>query len=449
MPSPTPSVKYFRGPLLRSLDDEHADFQEDALLLVHAAGPSAGKIYAAGPAPAIAREQGLSLERFGKSPGLLLPAFFDTHFHWVQDRVRTMPKTSLIEWLDRYAFPEEARFADRAYAREEARRFWKRIHSVGTVGGLCYSSIHEQALEEALAHAPEDFRIGNVLMTMNCPDTLRQSEDEAARSVWNCARRFQQRYVCTPRFAPACGPAALKAAAEASRTHGCLIQTHLAETLSEIQWVLGIYREMEGFEDVRNYTEIYQRCGLLDARTVLGHCIHLSPEEWRLLARAGCRIASCPTSNAPLAENGLGSGLFDFKTAQNHGIPWALASDIGGGPFLSLFDVMRSFVAQNQTAEQNQPDRPSQATFVRALHRATRKGAEVMGLGADRGLLDNGYYFDAVRVPAAPDVLGKTDPEEILAALLEPFAGDRAGMDTFVEETWAKGTRVYSKEDPA
>lgn len=38
------------------------------------------------------------------------------------------------------------------------------------------------------------------------------------------------------------------------------------------------------------------------------------------------------------------------RKTEHHDILWALASDIGAGPFLSMFDVMRSFVKQNTAA---------------------------------------------------------------------------------------------------
>ena len=33
---------------------------------------------------------------------VIMPSFFDMHFHWVQDDVREMPKASLLEWLEKY-----------------------------------------------------------------------------------------------------------------------------------------------------------------------------------------------------------------------------------------------------------------------------------------------------------------------------------------------------------
>ena len=46
---------------------------------------------------------------------VILPSFFDMHFHWVQDDVREMPKANLLEWLSRYTFPAENKFKNKKY----------------------------------------------------------------------------------------------------------------------------------------------------------------------------------------------------------------------------------------------------------------------------------------------------------------------------------------------
>lgn len=430
--------RVYRGAAVRSSSDTVSEYLKDALFLISTESDTAGKIVAAGPTAEIAAREGLPLDSIEKSEGLLLPAFFDTHFHWVQDDVREMPKTSLIEWLEQFTFPEEAKYGDREFAKAKAAFFWQRILSVGTVGGLCYSSIHEVALVEALAVAPADFRIGNVLMTMNCPDAIRQTEAEAIRSVEACASRWGERYVCSPRFAPTTAPSVLEASAVTAARHGCFQQTHLCETREEIAWVLDIYSQIQEYQDVDSYLGIYERAGMLSPQTVFGHCIYLSDREWELMADTGSRIASCPTSNAPIDSLGLGSGLFDFEKAESCGVPWSLASDIGGGPFLSMFDVMESFVAQNAAVGRGA------ATYTKALHRSTFRGAELMDLSKDRGMLVDDYFFDAIRVPMPDGFFEVGDGEAVISALVQGIPR-REATDAFVLETFVKGNSRFKK----
>ena len=81
-------------------------------------------------------------------------------------------------------------------------------------------------------------------------------------------------------------------------------------------------------------------------------------------------IAHCPTSNAPLKEKGLGSGLMNLEKIEKHKIRWALGSDIGAGPYLSMVDVMNSFVRQHKKS--------GLANYTKAFYRSTLAGEEML-----------------------------------------------------------------------
>lgn len=370
---------------------------------------------------------------------LMLPAFFDIHFHWVQDDVRLMPKENLLLWLSEYVWPYEADFINSEYSRQEAVSFGKKLLAAGTLGGACYASIHGHTVDHALENFKGRFAAGNVLMTMNSPDYLTQTEEDAVRLVEEKSSEYRERYAATPRFALTTGPDVMKACSEIARKNNSFIQTHLSETEKEIEAVLSCYRKIDGFEDIKTYTEIYKRCGILSSATIMGHCIHLSDEEYELLSETGTSIAHCPTSNAPVKDSGLGSGLFDFRKAEKAGVKWALASDIGGGPFLSMFDVMRSFVIQNR--ERGIDD----ATYVKALYRSTAAGAEILGLNKICGSLDTGKAADFILIDS-PAEKEKESAEEILKTAAESRADDRTQYLDLVQSTFFGGTELYLRK---
>lgn len=428
-----------RGRILNPLSDTRCDyFADGAIVATVEAEGTRSRILATGPANEVLPAHGFDPQKVESLPGVILPPFFDIHFHWVQDAVRTMPKDSLLEWLRLYTFPTEAHFADPDFAEAEAARFWPRILATGTIGGCCYSSIHENALEAALRHAAPDFLIGNVLMTMHSPPALTQSKADAIALVERAAGRHGGRYIASPRFAPTTAPEVMRAAGEAARTVQTFVQTHLAETSAEIEWVRTMYREFPGFEDIRTYTEIYERVGLLGPRTIMGHCLHLTDHEWKLLGDSGTMIASCPTSNAPHDQLGLESGLFDFRRAEAEGVRWALASDIGGGPFLSMLDVMQSFVAQNAAAG------VSEATRVRALYRATMAGAACIEKAATHGnfVPGRGFHFLHLPLEMAPK---EETAEAILEVILAPHVAQRDTYDAAIERTVLHGKTVFQR----
>ncbi len=94
----------------------------------------------------------------------------------------------------------------------------------------------------------------------------------------------------------------MRGAAELATQHGAYLQTHLAENREEIEKV------RNQFTWAQDYTEVYEKCGLLGPRTVLGHCIHLSERERAALAAAGA-------SGGPLPQR-------ESLPAQRHPPPW-------------------------------------------------------------------------------------------------------------------------------
>lgn len=439
MPNLSSSEEFraIRGAWLNPVSDERCDYYQDGLLIA-SKELGAWKVVELGSAESLIEKHQLEPSQIERESGLLMPPFFDMHFHWVQDEVRDMPKASLLEWLEKYTFPKEAAFADEDFAEEKAAFFWKRILATGTIGGLCYSSIHQTALEAAMRHAPEHFRVGNVLMTMNSPEALTQSDREAMELNSWASRTFGQRHVTSPRFAPTTGPDVISAASFAADGIGGFAQTHMCETQQEIDWVLSIYRDMPGFEDIDSYIQVYERTGFLGPKTVLGHCIHLSDAEWQLMAETDTVVASCPTSNGPLEERGLGSGLFDYRRADQEGVRWALASDIGGGPYLSMLDVMASFVRQNRAVGNES------ANFNRALFRSTQMGATILGLGESKGSFSAGKDLDYISVEASEEQLALGDADTVLAGVILPYETQRDVYDSLVRKTVIAGESVFS-----
>lgn len=368
----------------------------------------------------------------------IIPSFFDMHFHWVQDDVREMPKADLLTWLNKYTFPAEKKFENKEYSIKKAKKFFKKLTKSGTLGGAIYSSIHEHALLSAFDFALGDFIIGNVLMTINSPKYLTQSPEDAIKMVKKNASKFKNRYALTPRFALATDPMTMKKSSKVIEAFDSFKQSHLSETKQEINAVLDLYKNYEGFQDINNYTELYHKVGMLGEKSIMGHGIHLGVDELKLLSKTGTSIAHCPTSNASIRQRGLGSGLFDFRKIEKHKIKWALASDIGGGPFLSMFDVMRSFVAQNHK------EKVYEATYVKALYHATLAGAEMLKLKSTHGNLVKGKFANFLVLPKIQKPESLT-PEMVLKRYIDKMRNQRGNYDALVKMVFYKGQMVFSQ----
>lgn len=430
----TQKLNFYIGTIINPQSDDKCDFYPHGLLVTEKTDkrviikdilPLEKGVKKYGPAMSPK-----NTKDFGHS--VILPGFYDMHFHWVQDDVREMPKDSLLGWLEKYTFPAEMKFKDKKYAVTKATGFFNKLTSHGTVGGACYSSIHEHAVDAAIKKAKGHFVIGNVLMNMHSPEELTQTEEEALKLTKKLVEKHGRKHCFTPRFAITTTPKVMKEGSKIADKAGCFKQTHLSETPQEIDFVLSIYRRLPGFEKVSSYTEIYEKTGMLGKRSLMGHGIHLSPKELAILSKTKTSIVHCPTSNAPLKEKGLGSGLFDFKRVEKSKVRWALGSDIGGGPFISMFDVMRSFV------EQNSRKGLKGATYLKALYRSTLAGAEILGLGKVAGNLNKGKEASFIIVPMPKDKL-HADAETLLKSLIEPHKKQRNKYSDLVKEVYLNG----------
>lgn len=403
------------GNIINPINSKKCEYIKSGALLL-----KNGKIIKKGKSNTILSDLPVGCEVIDFDDCAIVPGFYDMHFHWVQDDVRLMPKDSLLEWLSKYTWPYEKKFSDKKYSKNRAQSFAKELVKEGTVGGAVYSSIHGHTVDDALKFFVGNYIVGNVLMTMNSPSYLSQTKRNALSLVKKLTQKYKNKYALTPRFAPTTHPSVMKEASKMAKKSRSFIQTHLSETQNEIDYVLSLYRNIEGIKNVKNYTDIYKKVGLLGPRTIMGHGIYLSDDELEVIQKTKTAIAHCPTSNAPIREKGLGSGLFNFKKVSKMNIPWALGSDIGGGPFLSMFDVMRSFVDQNKKAN------VKGVSYKEALYRATLAGAEILGKGKSSGSLEE-----------------KKDATFLVLDVAPPNKGN--SVEYYLEKIISRGLKTRSK----
>src|SRR5690348_6361810 len=99
----------------------------------------------------------------------------------------------LLEWLNRYTFPTEAKFADEQHARRIAEAFFDELLRNGTLTALIFSTIHEKATDIFFEEAERSgFRgiIGKAMMDRNAPDYLL----ETARDSYDRSRTLLQKW---------------------------------------------------------------------------------------------------------------------------------------------------------------------------------------------------------------------------------------------------------------
>ena len=314
----------------------------------------------------------------------ILPGFVDSHVHSAQIDVIGAWGTQLLDWLQTYTFPAEARFADAAHAAQGSARFLDALLAVGTTSAVVFPTVHKASVDALFdAGTQRGMRLiaGKVLMDRHAPDNLRDDVEQAERDCLELIQRWHGRgrcaYALTPRFAPTSSDAQLAMAGRLQQAApGLYMQTHVAENRDEVAWVADL------FPDARSYLDVYHRHGLLGPRSVLAHGIWLDDADRALLRDSGAQVAFCPSSNLF-----LGSGLFAWRDSAAQGVNVSLASDVGGGTSLSQRRTMGD-------AYKVQALRGERATAWALLHAATRGAAQALGLGHEIGTLEVGATAD-------------------------------------------------------
>jgi guanine deaminase len=331
-------------------------------------------------------EPGPAFARHDHSGCLLTPGFIDTHVHSPQMDVVASHGKGLLDWLATYTFPAEQRYADPAVARAGAGQFLDALLAHGTTAAVVFPTVHAvstEALFEAASQRQMRVIAGKVLMNRNAPaalcDDVQGARQDCIRLIEQWHGQGRNAYAVTVRFAITSTPEQLALAGELCTQHpGVYMQTHVAETLDEVQQVAQLYPE------ARSYLDVYHQHGLLHERAVLAHGIWLDAEDRALLRDTGAQIAFCPSSNLF-----LGSGLFDWAAAVDSKHKVSLATDVGGGTSLCM---------QRTAAEayKVQALRGTQVSAWSALHAATLGAAQGLGLAGEIGHLGAGAMADLV-----------------------------------------------------
>ena len=429
-------LKAYRAPVFHCVaapgesGADGGEYFEDGLLVV-----DDGRIVALGDAAALLGQYPeAAVERF--DDGLILPGLIDCHVHFPQLDVIASYGRQLLEWLELYAYPGEARYSDAQYARAAAAFFLDELLANGTTTADVFATVHPHsadALFEAAAARGMRLIGGKVLMDRNCPPGLSDDpvsayeESKALIERWHGRDRLG--YAITPRFAITSSEAQLEAAGRlAAEYPDTWVHTHLAENDEEIAAVRTQFPWSE------SYLGVYDRYGLVRERSVFAHCLHLGAAERDRLAASGAAAAFCPTSNLF-----LGSGLFDLAAMRAAGVRVGLATDVGGGTSLSMLRTMAAAYEVLQLRGQSLP-------ATAALYLATLGAARALRIDSQVGNLAPGKEADFIVVNPAGTRLAARRMAQLDTLEERLFALILLGDDRHIADTFVAGRRVARGE---
>ncbi len=363
---------------------------------------------------------------------LVLAGFVDAHVHYPQTAMIASWGKRLIDWLNSYTFPEEMKFGDRAYADDIAGRYLDLTLAHGTTTVCSFCTIHPESVDAFFTAAQargQRVVAGKTCMDRNAPDGLRDTaqtaydQSETLIDRWHGIDRLE--YAITPRFSPTSTPEQLEAMGALWRAHPtCLMQTHLSEQTDEIDWVKSL------FPNARDYLDTYEMFGLLGARGIYGHAIHLEERERHRLREFGAALVHCPTSNTF-----IGSGLFDMDGLMAEGQRIGLATDTGGG---SSFSMLRTMAAAYEIGQLR--GRPLHAAEL--LWLATQGSAQALRMEEKIGNIAPGMEADLVVINLAstPAIAQRSAQAQDLWETA--FATIMMGDDRAVSQVYVAGRAI-------
>ena len=325
---------------------------------------------------------------------LIIPGLTDLHVHAPQYTFRASGMDlELLDWLNTYAFPQEARYENLEFARSAYSIFAEDMKKSPNTRACIFGTLHVPATEllmELMDKTGLKTMIGKVNMDRNGSTILQETSAEAsaqATVTWieDTLNRFENTTpILTPRFTPACTDQLMAKLSQIQKKYHLPMQSHLSENFGEIEWV------KELCPGTHFYGEAYHQFQLFggDCPTIMAHCVHSSEEELALMKKQGVYVAHCPQSNTNLS-----SGIAPARHYLEAGLHIGLGSDIAGGTALSILRAMADAIQVSKLYWRLVDSSAKPLTLEEAFYLGTEGGGSFFG---KVGSFREGYEFDAV-----------------------------------------------------
>ena len=340
----------------------------------------------------------LPLHDYGDA--LIFPGMVDLHIHAPQYAFRGMcMDLELMDWLNRYTFPEESKYEDLAYAEKAYKLFVDAMKKGATTRACIFATRHRPATELLMRLMEESglvSYVGKVNMDREASDALVEAgADISAFTTFGWINAVKDRFhrtkpILTPRFIPCCTDKLMEELREIQMAYGIPVQSHLSESKGEIDFVKFLRPENPFYGDSYNEYDLFGKNDDIntDVKTVMAHCVWSTEEEVDLMRKNGVYVAHCPASNMNLT-----SGIAPIRKYLDQGLNIGLGSDIAGGHSGSIFRAITDAIQVSKMYFRMVDESCKPLVFAEAFYLATKGGGSFFG---KVGSFEEGYEFDAV-----------------------------------------------------
>ena len=323
-------------------------------------------------------------DRLDAGGQILMPGLVNTHTHAPMVLYRGLADDlALMDWLQRYIFPAEARTVTREFVRAGTRLAALEMIQSGTT---TYADMYY--FEEEIARVTRDAGLrgvlGQTIIRFPVPDA-KTPQEELART-----RAFLEEFANDELITPAIAPHAmytldgdtLRAVRAMADTYGAPVLIHLAETADELKTSQEEHR--------MSPTRYLESIGFWGPRTLAAHAVWLDAEDVGILAKRKVAVSHNPESNMKLA-----SGTAKVPALRQAGVDVGLGTDgAASNNDLDMFEAMRqaAFLHKLTTGD------PRAVPAATALAMATIEGARALQMDDRIGSLEPGKRADMIIV---------------------------------------------------
>jgi len=335
----------------------------------------------------VGREAGAPPIRAGKaidSRGkVATPGLINCHTHLSMTVFRGIAEDQeLSRWLSETIWPLEAKLEARDVYDGALLGCLEMIKS----GTTCFADMYFH--EEMVAKAVEKAGLRAVLAPGIIEGEESKRGERMLKESIDIARKFhgyangRVSIRLGPHAAYTCSPNLLTKVRERASALNVGIHMHLAESKEMVKLV----KEKYGLTEV----ELLESIGFLKPDVLAAHCIYLSDEEMRLMAKRDIKVSYNPVANMK-----IGLGISKIKDLMGFGVTVGIGTD---GPAsnnsLDMFEEMKVAALLQKVHYMDPTVLPAQ----RVLKMATVDGARALGLEKTTGSLEVGKRADILLI---------------------------------------------------
>ncbi len=357
------------------------------------------EVIAVGAGDALAsRFPGARVEDFGSA--VILPGLVNCHTHLELTAMRgylEAEEGNFLAWLKKltlartFRMSEEDLYVSAAWGAVEAARA-----GITCVGDACSAATHSmRALRDVGLR-------GVVYQEVFGPDArMAREQFERLREQVEGLRGGETELVSvgvSPHAPYTVSAPLIRLVADYARAENLPVMMHAAESHDESLLLLegrGIFadnlreRGIEWHAPGVSPVQYLARLGLLDARTLLAHCVRVDAGDIETLRASGAGVAHCPKSNAK-----LGHGRAPFAAFLDAGLKVGLGSDsVGSNNTCDMLEEARFATLLSRASCDTLAD--GRTLDARdALRAATEGGARALDIAGASGVIGEGAQAD-------------------------------------------------------